>query len=93
MTTDKEQAAILAVIDKAVATGMDRGVMAWAIDTAINMPVSMPLTEEAAAAVGTAFGMKVTQETRPAEWPQGTTEEQKQAAEQYVRERLRRLHL
>ena len=44
-------AAILAVIDKAVAAGMDRGVMQWAIDTAINMPVSIPLTEEAAAAL------------------------------------------
>lgn len=92
MTADKEQAAILAVIDKAVAAGMDRGVMAWAIDTVINMPVSVPLTEEAAAAVGTALGMKVMRETRAAQWPEGTTEEQKRAAEEYVRKQLRRLN-
>lgn len=92
MTTDEEQAAILAVIDKAGAAGMDRGVMMWAVDTAINMAVSAPLTEETAVAVGTKLGMKVMRETRPAEWPEGTTEEQKQAAEEYVRERLRRLN-
>ena len=91
MITDEEKAAIKAVINKAVAAGMDRGVMQWAVDTAINMPVSVPLSQEAAAAVGTTLGMKVTQQTRPAQWPQGTTEEQMQAAEEYVRERLRRL--
>ncbi len=89
MTT--EELAIKAVIDKAVAAGMDRGVTQWAIDMAINMPVSVPLTEETAAAVGTTFGMKITRELRPAEWPQGTTEEQMQAAEEYVRDRLKRL--
>lgn len=92
MTTEEERAAILAVIDKAVVNGMNRGVMAWAIDTAINMPVSIPLTEEAAAAIGDSLGMKVVRETRSAEWPDGTTEEQKQAAEDYVREQLRRLY-
>lgn len=91
MITDQEKAAIKAVIDKAVAAGMDRGMMQWVVDTAINMPVSVPLPQETAAAVGTTFGMKITREMRPAEWPQGTTEEQMRAAEEYIRERLRRL--
>ncbi len=89
MTTGKY--AINSVIDKIIA-GMDRGVTKWAIDMATNMPVSVPLTEETAAAVGTSFGMKITCELRPAQWPEGTTEEHKQAAEQYVYERLRRLN-
>ncbi len=91
MITDQEKAAIKAVIDNAVAAGMNRGITEWAIDTAISMPVSVPLTEEAAAAVGETLAMKVVRETRSAGWPQGTTEEQKQAAEEYVREQLRRL--
>ncbi len=86
MITDAEQAAIKAVIDKAVAAGMDRGRLTWDIEKAMNMqPVRLPLPD-----TPLTFGMTVTWEVQASAWPPGTPPEQMQAAEDYVRSRIRR---
>jgi len=86
MTTDKEQAAIRAVIDKAVAAGMDRGQVTWAIEALMNMqPVQLPQAH-----MQLPFGMTIAKDVRGPALPAGTTSEQMQAAEEYVIGRIRR---
>lgn len=86
MTTDKEQVAIKAVIDKAIAAGMEEGRLIWAIEMATNMlPVQLPLPD-----TPLSFGMTIMRETRGVPFPPNTTPEQMQAVEDYVRGRIRR---
>ena len=89
MTTDEEQAAIKAVIDKAVAAGMDRGRLIWAAEAAINLPL-IRLPGASTLDTGRKFTMTIEYETLGASLPAGTTSEQMQAAEDYVRGRMRR---
>lgn len=86
MTTDAEQAAIKAVIDKAVAGGMDRGRLTWGIETLINMqPVQLPLAD-----TPLTFSMTIAQDAQGPSLPPDMTPEQMQAAEDYVIGRIRR---
>ena len=84
--SEKEQAAIKAVIDKAVAAGMDRWEMTWAIEALMNMqPVRLPQAH-----TPLPFGVTIAKDSRGPALPAGTTPEQMQAAEEYVRGRIRR---
>jgi len=86
MATDAEQAAIKAVIDKAVAAGMYRGQLTFAIEALMNMqPVRLPQAH-----MPLPFGVTIAKDSRWPAWPPGATPEQMQAAEHYVTGRIKR---